>query len=153
RISRRISDAREDANIPVAQLAEIRSDNVFLELISSFAGIQTRFTEAHKKRQQSIDIFARKYDLQNPVAFFEELIDAISTILRHKGYRDALREEVPRKAVKLSLKEQKKDKRFTYQTHVNAIGPDSEIAFSYFSYPNNHLFVSRGKVNLDAFLS
>jgi hypothetical protein len=153
KISRRISDANHEAHIPIARLKEIRSDNVFLELISSFAAIQKRFADAHRLRQESIEIFARKYDLHNPIAFFQELIEAISTILRNRGYRDALREEIPTKAVKLTLKEQKKDSRFNYQKHVNAIGADGELAFSFFGYTNNHLFVSRGKCSLDAFIS
>jgi hypothetical protein len=152
RIARVMAKAR-DGEILVSDAPGVRSDNVFLQLISSFVTIGSRIEKAHQQKRESIEIFSRRYDLRNPVDFFGELHEAIQKVLRDVGYRKALRQEIPRKVVSLKLVQRAPDERFTYKTHFDALATSSEIAFTYLGYQDGkHLFMSPHRCQLEGFM-
>jgi hypothetical protein len=150
---------REDPLTEDGRGQDVRSDNVFLQIISSFFGFQAKIAQAVKEKRDTIEVNTRQYALNNPVAFFEDLFESVTRRLREFGYREAINAELSTKPVDLKLIERDQDKRFSHSKHVDALGPSRDLVFSYFFYAadaknraQNHLFVSRGAMPVESFL-
>ena len=72
-IALRSTEADNHPDVPLAELRKIRSDNVFLFLISSFFDIESQVADAQRRKQESTKIYEKNYFLKDPVAFFEDL--------------------------------------------------------------------------------